>query len=521
MSHGRVYLVGAGPGDPGLLTLRGQDLLSRADVVVYDNLVSPRILDHAPADAERIYVGKRASAHTLRQDEINQLLVERASAGADVVRLKGGDPFVFGRGGEEALALAEVGIEFEVVPGVTAAVAGAAYAGIPVTHRALASSLGLVTGHEAADKDDSTLDWQALARWEGTLVFYMGVGNLGPICKRLRAEGLDPQTPAVVIRWGTTPRQQVITAVLDTLPERAQEAGLKPPALIVIGKVVTLREKLMWFERRPLFGRRIIVTRARLQAGRLSRRLEALGAEVVELPTIRIEPPDDPAPLRQSVRELDAFQWIVFTSVNGVDAFFGELSEAALDSRALGSCKVCAIGPATAARLSDYGIRADAQPQRYTSAAVVDMLASVADLDGARILCPRADIAPREMPEALSACGALVREVTAYRTCCEILDCEQVSELFESGTIDWITSTSSSTVRRFFSAVDADLIRRSSARMASIGPATSQALRGLGFPPDLEADEHTIAGLVETVVKQAKPNGCPHDGRFEAVLRHG
>jgi uroporphyrinogen III methyltransferase/synthase len=508
VSQGRVYLVGAGPGDPGLLTLRGRELLSRAEVVVYDHLVSPRILDHAPADAERIYVGKRASAHTLRQEEINRLLIERARAGANVARLKGGDPFVFGRGGEEALALAEAGIDFEVVPGVTAAVACAAYAGIPVTHRTLASSLGLVTGHEAADKDDSALDWQALARWEGTLVFYMGVGNLGPICGRLRAEGLDPQTPAAVIRWGTTPRQQVIAATLGALPERAREAGLEPPALIVIGKVVTLRERLMWLERRPLFGRRIIVTRARRQASELSSRLEALGAEVIELPTIRIEPPDDPAPLRQAVRELDAFQWVVFTSVNGVDALFGELSETGLDSRAFGSCKVCAIGPATAARLSDYGIRADAQPERYTSAAVVDMLASVADQADAHVLCPRADIAPREMPEALSARGALVREVTTYRTCCERLDREQVSELFESGTMDWITFTSSSTVRSFFSAVDADLILRSPARMASIGPATSQALRGLGFPPDLEADEHTVAGLVEAIVKQEESNGA-------------
>ena len=327
MSAGRVYLIGAGPGDPGLLTLRGKALLARADVVVYDYLVSPRLLEYAPARAERIYVGKRAGAHTLSQEEINRLLVERAGSGATVARLKGGDPFVFGRGGEEALALVDAGIPFEVVPGVTAGIAAPAYAGIPVTHRQLASGVGLLTGHEAPDKEESSLDWRALANWKGTLSFYMGTENLSPICEKLVAEGLDPQTPAAAIRWGTTPSQRVVTATVKTLAAAAQSAGLEPPVMIVIGRVVALREKLNWFERRPLFGRRIVVTRARAQASEFAALLEEQGAEVIELPTFRIEPPADPGPLKESVaRAGEKFDWIAFTSVNAVDAFFGALS---------------------------------------------------------------------------------------------------------------------------------------------------------------------------------------------------
>ncbi|MBE3069445.1 MAG: uroporphyrinogen-III C-methyltransferase, partial [Planctomycetes bacterium] len=358
MATGRVTLVGAGPGDPGLLTLRGREALAAADVVVYDALVSPHLLDHAPPGAERVYVGKRSAQHTLSQDGINALLVERARGGAAVVRLKGGDPYVFGRGGEEGLALAEAGIPFEIVPGITAAVAAAAYAGIPVTHRGLASTLTFVTGHEADDKADSAIDWAALARLKGTLAFYMGVANLPAIAANLMRHGLAGATPAAAVQWGTTPRHRSVAATLETLHDAVTRAGLGPPAILLVGEVVRLRESLGWFEQRPLLGRRIVVTRARAQASSLVARLEALGAETIEAPAIRIEPPDDPAPLAEAARAAGDFDWIVFTSTNGVDAFFAALAAAGLDARRLAGCRVAAIGPATAERLAACGIRA-------------------------------------------------------------------------------------------------------------------------------------------------------------------
>jgi len=504
MSAGRVYLVGAGPGDPGLLTLRGRELLSQADVVVYDYLVSPCLLDHTQAAAERVYVGKRGAEHTLGQEEINQLLIGRARGGAAVVRLKGGDPFVFGRGGEEALALAEAGIPFEVVPGVTAAIAGAAYAGIPVTHRDLASSLVLATGHEAAGKNDSALDWRNLARCKGTVAFYMGMGNIRAICERLVQEGMEADTPAAVVRWATTPRQRVVTGHVAELPRLAEQTELGPPALIIIGSVVKLRERLAWFENRPLFGRRIVVTRPSREAGQLACGLEALGAEVVLLPTIRIEPPQDLAPLKQALRELPEFDWVVFTSVNAVEAFFDALSDAGLDARALASNRVCVIGPATAGRLARFGVRADARPPRFTGDGIVETLSASEDLSGLRILCPRADIAPPHLIEALASCGAVVREVTAYRTVPETLDAQQVAELLACDEVHWLTFTSSSTARSFFSITNPDLVRRSSLHIASIGPSTSATVRQFGLEPAAEAEAHTIGGLIDVIVKRER-----------------
>jgi uroporphyrinogen III methyltransferase/synthase len=502
MSAGRVYLIGAGPGDPGLLTLRGKALLARADVVVYDHLVSPRLLEYAPARAERIYVGKRAGEHTLCQEEINRLLVERARNGAIVARLKGGDPFVFGRGGEEALALSDAGILFEVVPGVTAGIAVPAYAGIPVTHRQLASGVGLLTGHEAPDKEKSSLDWSALAIWKGTLSFYMGAENLSPICERLVAEGLDPQTPAAAIRWGATPSQKVVTATVKTLAAAAQSAGLEPPVMIVIGRVVALRDKLNWFERRPLFGRRVVVTRSRAQASEFVALLEEQGAEVIEFPTIRIEPPADLGPLKESVsRAGERFDWIVFTSVHAVEAFFDALSQSGLDSRALAGCRVAAIGPATAERLAQYGIRADLQPGMFTTAALVEALASAGDLKGRRVLCPRSDIAPPELTDALRKRGAMVTEVIAYRTLPDTSDASRVRELLLRREIHWLTFTSSSTVRNFCSAVEPKTLSAHNVRIASIGPATSATLRELGLAPTVEAERQTIPGLLDAIVQ--------------------
>jgi uroporphyrinogen III methyltransferase/synthase len=502
MSAGRVYLIGAGPGDPGLLTLRGKELLARADVVVYDYLVSPRLLEYAPARAERLYVGKRAGAHTLSQEEINRLLVERAGTGATVARLKGGDPFVFGRGGEEALALCDAGILFEVVPGVTAGIAAPAYAGIPVTHRQLASGVGLLTGHESPDKEESSLDWSALANWKGTLSFYMGTENLSPICDRLVAEGLDPQTPAAAIRWGATPSQRVVTATVKTLAAAAQSAGLEPPVMIVIGQVVALREKLNWFERRPLFGRRIVVTRARAQASEFAALLEEQGAEVIEVPTLRIEPPLDPGPLNESVaRAGEKFDWIAFTSVHAVDAVFGALSQAGLDARALAPSRVAAIGPATAERLAQHGIRADVQPGTFTTADVVAALASAGDLKGRRVLCPRSDIAPPELTDALRERGAVVTEVIAYRTLPDVSNATQVRDLLLRGEVHWLTFTSSSTVRYFCSAVGLQALISGKPRIASIGPMTSATLRECGLTAIVEAKEHTIPGLLHVIVQ--------------------
>jgi uroporphyrinogen III methyltransferase/synthase len=504
MSRGRVYLVGAGPGDPGLLTLRGREVLALADVVVYDALIPPRLLEYAPAAAERIYVGKRASHHTLGQDEINRLLVAKAHGGSCVVRLKGGDPYVFGRGGEEALALAAAGIEFEVVPGVTAAVAAAAYAGIPLTHRDLASAVGLVTGHEADDKADSALDWEALARWKGTLVFYMGVANLPAISRNLIAHGRAGTTPAAVIQGGTTPRQKVVSGTLESLAALAAEAGLAPPAIILVGGVVALRERLNWFERRPLLGRRIVVTRSRAQASELSRRLEALGAETIEAPAIRIEPPADASDLRQAVADRASFDWVIFTSTNGVDAWFQTLAAAGLDARALAGCMVAAIGPATAERLAQFGLRADLEPEKFTGAAVAAALATKQDLAGVRVLLPRADIAPKELAEALASRGAAVREVVAYRTVADLSNVETVARMLAQNEIDWLTFASSSTVKNLVEAIGAERVRASRARIASIGPTTSETLRLSGLEPDVEADPHTIPALVDAIVKHQR-----------------
>jgi len=518
MSRGRVYLVGAGPGDPGLLTLRGREVLAMADVVVFDALVSERLLEHAPPAAERIYVGKHASHHTLEQEEINRLLVDRALAGATVVRLKGGDPMVFGRGGEEALALAEAGIPMEIVPGVTAGVAAAAYAGIPVTHRRLASAVAFVTGHEADPsfaaaalplrredaKTASALDWDALARWPGTLVFYMGVATLPAIAANLIGRGLAAETPAAVIHRGTTPRQKVVAGTLAALPRLAEEAGIGPPALIVVGRVVALRDRLAWFERRPLFGRRIVVTRARAQASVLTAHLESLGAEVIEAPAIRIEPPEDPTALREAARTPQAFDWIVLTSASGVDALFDALAAEGLDARALAPCRMAAIGPATAARLASRGIRADLVPETFTAAAVIAALAARQTLAGVRVLLARADIAPKEPADALAARGAIVREVVAYRTVSDFSNSGSVAAALDRGEVDWLTFTSSSTVKNFLDGVGADRIRASRARIASIGPTTSATLRQAGLEATVEAEEHTIPALVEAIVTREK-----------------
>ncbi len=500
---GFVSLIGAGPGDPGLLTLHGAEALAAADVVVYDYLANPALLAHARPQAEQIYVGKKAGCHTLSQEEINDLLVERGLAGQRVARLKGGDPFVFGRGGEEALALAAAGVPCEVIPGVTSAVAAPAYAGIPVTHRGLASSFAVVTGHEDPDKAESAIDWSRLATGVDTLVFLMGVGNLPKIVEQLTAHGRPADTPVALVRWGTTPRQQVVSGTLADIVDRVRAAGLRPPAVTVIGAVAALRERLRWFEDRPLFGQRVLVTRTREQASVLSARLRALGAEALELPTIRIEAPDDWAPLDGAIARLASYDWIVFTSVNGVRHLWERLAAAGLDARALHGIRLAAIGPATAAELAAHGLQADYVPDEYVAEAVA---AGLGDADlvgrGLRLLLPRADIARPALAILLRERGAVVDEVAAYRTLQAQAEPADLRDLLAEATV--ATFTSSSTVRNLAAmARDAGLDlpqALAQATIACIGPITAATARKVGLPVHVVADEYTIDGLVRKLV---------------------
>jgi len=504
---GRVYLVGAGPGDPGLLTLRGAEVLGRAEVVVYDALAPRELLRMAPATAELIYVGKRPGARAMAQGRINELLVARARAGHTVVRLKGGDPFVFGRGSEEALALAGAGVPFEVVPGVTAGVAAPACAGIPVTHRGLAGCVTFVTGHESPDAVTPPPDWAALARTNGTLVVYMGVGNMEAICRRLIDAGLPASTPAAAVERGATPGQRTVSAPLGELAREAAACGLAPPAVVVVGRVTELRKEISWFERRPLFGQRVLVTRARDRAPELSRPLRELGAQVVEFPVIRIEPPEDEGPLRRAAAEASSFDWIAFTSANGVEAFFGALTAQRLDARSLAGCRLAAIGPATARSLRRHGLRADLVPKTYTSAALSEAMAA-RGLVGRKVLCPRADGAPDDLVRALERAGATVSCVTAYRVGPETPDPGPVLDMLERGELDWVTFTSASTVRNLVALLGAPRMRAGRPAIASIGPATSAAVRGFGLEPSVEADRHTIEGLVEAILRRAAGEGA-------------
>jgi uroporphyrinogen III methyltransferase/synthase len=492
---GTVYLVGAGPGDPGLLTLRAAELMERADVLVYDALVSPAIMERAP-HAERVYVGKRGGEHHRTQEQINAILVDLAGKHRTVVRLKGGDPFVFGRGGEEALVLAQAGIPFEVVPGVTAGIAAPAYAGIPVTQRGMAASVAFVTGHEDPTKPDTDVDWAHLAHGVGTVVFYMGVGKMADNFRRLIEHGRAPDTPAAAIEWGTYPRQRTVTGTLETLPVIAKEAGIGAPSLIVVGEVVSLREALGWWDRRPLSGRRIVVTRARAQASEFAAALEALGAEVVQFPVIRIASAADPEPLRRAAAQAGTFDWIVFTSANGVERFWYALAEQKCDARTLGGVRVCAIGPATAAELERRGVTPDLVPDEFVAESAVQALLAAAPVHGARILLPRAEVARAVLPDSLRAAGAEVVEVVAYTTVQDGGGAERVRAMLDRGEVDAVTFTASSTVKNFVELIGAEIGR---AKVASIGPVTSATARELGLAVDVEAAEFTTPGLVRAL----------------------
>jgi uroporphyrinogen III methyltransferase/synthase len=494
---GVVYLVGAGPGDPGLITVRGLELVATVDLILHDRLVPGEILAAARPQAELIYVGKRPGEAAIEQAEIERRMVEAASAGRSVVRLKGGDPFVFGRGGEEGEALAAAGIPFEVVPGVTAGVAAPAYAGIPVTHRDDASAVAFVTGHEDPGKESSTLDWQVLADFPGTLVLYMGVKRLAENASALIAAGREADEPAAVIERGTTPRQRTVTATLGTLAEAVERQGIEAPAVVVVGAVAARRQALAWLERRPLFGLRIVVTRARAQASELASRLRGLGGEIIELPAIRIDPLIDSAEVHRAINDLHAYALVCLTSPNGARLLFEAMAEAGLDARALANASVAAIGPGTAAELSAHGIRADVVPDESVAEAMVEALAEV-PIQGRPALVARAAEARDVLPDALRERGAKVDVVALYETVAETPNDEAVAS---AQAADYLTFTSSSTVRNLVAALDGRLPE--DIRVVSIGPITSRAAREAGLQVDVEAERHDIDGLVDALLADA------------------
>jgi uroporphyrinogen III methyltransferase / synthase len=496
---GIVYLVGAGPGDPGLMTRRSLELIAAADAILYDRLIPPGALDGARPDCDLRYVGKEPGHAGLSQEEINALLVELGRAGQSVVRLKGGDPFVFGRGGEEAEELRAAGIPFEVVPGVTAGVAAPAYAGIPVTHRDAASAVAFVTGHEDPAKAESALDAEGLAAFPGTLVFYMGVRNLPLIADGLIAAGRDPAEPAAVVRRGTCPDQQTVTGTLADIAERVADAGLEAPAITLIGRAATLRDTLAWFERRPLHGRRVAVTRARAQASGLAARLHALGAEVVETPAIRIEPRAVEGELAAAIDAIGEYSLLCVTSPNGVALLFDALAERGLDARALASATVAAIGPGTARELDRRGVRADVVPPRSVAESLVDALAEV-PVEGRRVLIARAAEARDVLPETLRERGAQVDVAALYETVVEPLSERQRVTL---QGVDFVTFTSASTVRNLLRSLGDERAALDGARVVSIGPVTSAAAAESGLTVDVEAERHDVDGLVDALLDAA------------------
>lgn len=494
--QGRCYLVGAGPGDLGLVTLRARELIERAEVVVYDYLCNPEMLAWAPAAAEIIYAGKKAGAHTLKQDEINALLVEKTRAGLAVVRLKGGDPFLFGRGGEEALALANAKLVFEVVPGVTSAIAAPAYAGIPVTQRGLTSHVTFFTGHEDPEKAESSIDFGALAKLGGTQVMLMGVERIEVIAQQMRESGVRGDLPVALVRWGTTGRQNVLRGTLENIAARVLEENFEPPAVAVFGEVVSLGKELAWHDARPLSGKRIVVTRTRKQAGALSSRLRDLGAEVIELPTIRIEPPQDLRAFAELVQDSHSYDWLIFTSPNGVSAFFEMFYKLYDDARDLGGARIAAIGPATAARVREFHLKVDLQPDEYVAEGVVRAFKKEGDIENLRILIARAEEARDLLTKELSAMGAIVDVAIAYRTVAETDDrTEARTRLAEQGA-DMITFTSSSTVENFLAL---GLPWPAGLQVASIGPITSKTARARGLAVAVEATRYDVPGLVDAI----------------------
>lgn len=500
---GKVYLTGAGPGDIDLITVKAKKAIEEADVILYDRLANDRLLDYASADSELYYVGKKAKKHYYTQTEINELLIEKASEGKIVTRLKGGDSFVFGRGGEEALVLEKADIDFEIIPGITSPVAVPEYAGIPVTQRNISSSFAVITGHEASDKKESAVDWSKLADSVDTLIVLMGVGNLPNITKKLMEAGMDKNTPVALIRWGTRSSQETISGELFNIAEKVKVADFKPPAVIVIGKVVNLRKKLNWFEKRPLFSENIIVTRPKKQAGKFSSLLEKQGAEAVSCPTIEITPPDNYQGLDTSIKNIDKYDWIIFTSVNGVKYFLQRLFQKGLDIRSLAELKIGAIGSKTAQRLQESGIIVDFRPENYSTEGILEEISDF-EIKNDYFLLPRADIAPPRLKNGLEDMGAEVDDINAY---CNIQPDfpEEVYEKIKNDEIDMVTFTSSSTVQNFVKSLQEydysnykDII--SNLEAACIGPVTADTAREEGFSVEVVAAEYTIEKLADEII---------------------
>ena len=497
-SFGWVALVGAGPGDPELLTIRGRRYLESADVVIYDRLVDRRLLGHAPKDAELVDVGKRPGEPRDRQSDINALLVQRAQSGKRVVRLKGGDPFIFGRGGEEVAALSEANVPFEVVPGITSAIGAPAYAGIPLTHRGVSSSLTIVTGSESPDKEGALVDWDRLAKSDGTLSLLMSWQNLPAITQALIDGGRAEDTPVAVVQWGTWPNQETVVGQLVSIADSAKRAGLSNPVVVVVGDVVNLRAVSRWFDNRPLFGKRVLVTRSRTQSADLVDRLERAGAEPVEVPTIEIQPVEDTREIDSALARLTDYEWVVFTSTNTVEQLFGRLDALGRDARLFHSSRLAAIGTATATSLRERGVIADLVSRESVSQSLIDGLQEQG-VEGKTVLLPGAEVRPERLRRGLEMLGAVVRSVILYRTALPSSAGERLAEALESG-VDVVTFTSSSTVTNLMALLDGDADRLEEVGIACIGPVTAETARKAGLSVDILAEDSTAAGLVEAIV---------------------
>ncbi len=518
MNKGKVYLIGAGPGDPGLITLKAIECIKEADVVVYDYLANKKFLEYAGKGAEIIYVGKIGGAHTLPQEDINKLIIEKAKKGKVIARLKGGDPFIFGRGGEEAEEIVGAGIAYEVVPGVTAGVAAAAYAGIPLTHRDFTTTVAFITGHEDPTKDESNIYWDKISTGIGTLVFYMGIGNLEPNMKKLMEYGRSPDTPVALIRWGTTPEQETLVGTIADIAEKAKAVNFKAPAITVVGGVVSLRDKLRWFDKRPLFGKRVVITRAREQASDFADLLKENGADVIEFPTIEIVPPKKWDDVDKAIKRLSSphptlsrkgrgnyYDWAIFTSVNGVKYFVERLKKQGKDIRELKGIKICAIGPATAKAIEDLGIKVDFLPKEYRAEAIIEGLGKNR-IKGRRFLLPRALKAREILPEEIKRLGGKVDVVPTYRTIKPKEKTDEIRKMFEEKKIDVVTFTSSSTVENFvgmFKKGEAPGLLNG-AVVASIGPITKDTATKLGIKTDIMPEKYTIPALAEEIVEYFK-----------------
>jgi len=505
-----VYLVGAGPGDPGLITIRGKQLLERAEVIIYDYLASRKLLKYVPRDAEFIYAGKKGgSKHTHTQAEINQMLIDRALSGRMVVRLKGGDPFIFGRGGEEIEELVAAGIPFEVVPGVTSATAAATYAGIPITHRQYTATVAFVTGHEDPTKKESNVAWDKISTGVGTIVVYMGIKNLASITEKVIKYGRDPKTPVAVVRWASTSEQQTVVGTLENIAEVVIKNNIKPPSLVIIGEVVNLRDTINWYEKRVLFSKRVVVTRTREQASELVNLLENYGAECIEYPTISLAPVDSYEILDRALTEIDTYQWVLFTSINAVDYFFKRLFELGMDVRDLKGPKVAAVGRVTAEALASRGIRADLLPEEFTGDGLAETLINEG-VTGLNILIPRALKARETLPEKLSRVGAEVTVAPVYQNVLPKSSAgehlkDDLRQALEEKGVDMVTFTSSSTVKNFVTLLDTsgpDELQRlmSGVAVAAIGPITAKTAESHGLKVDVQPVEYTIPGLVESIV---------------------